>query len=531
MNGILKFIFCSLLLASSAVFADTQLNLTQGVSPVSHDIYELHMTIFWICVGIGVVVFGVMLYSIVNHRKSLGVKPSEFHENLWLEILWSIIPLVILAVMAIPATKVLLNMYNTENEDLTIKVTGYQWKWHYEYLEDNISFYSNLSTPYNQMFQNAPKDEHYLREVDHPVVVPIHKKIRFLVTSNDVTHSWWVPDIGIKRDAVPGYINESWARIEKPGTYYGQCAELCGMHHAYMPIVVIAVTEDQYKDWVDEQKGVTKGPAEDLTKQWTMKELMERGEQVYTRICAACHQPTGVGMPPTFPALKGSKIATGPLAEHIDRVLNGKAGTAMQAFKDQLSAVELAAVITYERNAFGNDTNTLVQPLDIEALKEGKSVAEVTAAAKEAAKAAPAAAAPQKSATAPAPAAATGAVAAPAAASPAAAQPQKMTKEELMKLGEQTYLSRCAMCHQPTGVGMPPTFPALKGSKIATGPVAEHIDRVLNGKTGTAMQAFKDQLSDEELAAVITYERNAWDNNTNTLVQPADIAAAKKAAP
>lgn len=526
MSCLLKFIFFSLLLASGTVFADTQMNLTEGISPISHDIFELHMTVFWICVAIGIVVFGVMLYAIVNHRKSLGVKPAEFHEHLWLEILWSIIPFIILAVIAVPATKVLINMSNTENEDLTIKITGYQWKWHYEYLEDGVSFYSNLSTPYDQMFKHAPKDEHYLREVDHPIVVPIHKKIRFLVTSNDVIHSWWVPDLGIKRDAVPGFINEAWTRIEKPGTYYGQCAELCGMNHAYMPIVVIAMTEGQYKDWVAEQKGVKKGPAEDLTKQWTMKELMQRGEDVYNRVCAACHQPTGLGMPPTFPALKGSKIATGPIEQHEDRVLNGKPGTAMQAFKDQLSAVELAAVITYERNAFGNNTNTLVQPIQIQAIKEGKSVSEVTAAAKAAPKTAETSAAPAEPK-------AEGTSAAPAATAPApeakAAAAKKYTKDELMQLGEKTYLNRCAMCHQPTGAGMPPTFPALKGSKIATGPVAEHLDRVLNGKTGTAMQAFKDQLSDDELAAVITYERNAWDNNTNTLVQPADIAAAKKA--
>ncbi len=536
MSCLIKLIFMGLLLVSNAVFADTQLNLTEGVSPVSHDIFELHMTLFWICVGIGIIVFGVMLYSIINHRKSLGVKPAEFHEHLSLEIFWSIIPFVILAVMAVPATKVLINMSNTENEDLTIKITGYQWKWHYEYLEDGVSFYSNLSTPYDQMFKNAPKDEHYLREVDHPLIVPIHKKIRFLVTSNDVIHSWWVPDLGVKRDAVPGFINEAWARVEKPGIYYGQCAELCGMNHAYMPIVVVATTEDQYKDWVAEQKGGKKGgAAEDLNKQWTLKELTQRGEEVYNRVCAACHQPTGVGMPPTFPALKGSKVATGPEADHINTVLNGRPGTAMQAFKDQLSAVELAAVITYERNAFGNNTNTMVQPIQIQAAKEGKSVSEVSTEAKAAAKSASAeTAAPAKTerepvqSTAGAPAAAASSTpAAPAAEASGAAK--KYSKEELMQLGEKTYLSHCAMCHQPGGTGMPPTFPALKGSKIATGPVGEHLDRVLNGKAGTAMQAFKDQLSDDELAAVITYERNAFDNNTNTLVQPADVAAAKKA--
>lgn len=519
MSCLVKLIFFGLLSASTTVFAGSQVNLTEGVSPISHDIFELHMTLFWICVCIGVVVFGVMLYSIINHRKSLGVKPAEFHEHLSLEIFWSVIPFIILAVMAVPATKVLINMSNTENEDLTIKITGYQWKWHYEYLEDGVSFYSNLSTPYDQMFKNAPKDKLYLRAVDHPIVVPIHKKIRFLVTSNDVIHSWWVPDLGIKRDAVPGFINEAWTRVEKPGIYYGQCAELCGMNHAYMPIVVVATTEDQYKDWIAEQKGGKKGGTEDLAKQWTMQELMQRGEEVYNRVCAACHQPTGLGMPPTFPALKGSKVATGPEAEHINTVLNGRPGTAMQAFKEQLSAVELAAVITYERNAFGNNTNTMVQPLQIQATKEGKSIDQVSAEAKEGGKALPAATLPAKKEE----------PASSAVAPVVAGAEKKLSKDELMQLGEKTYLSRCAMCHQPSGTGIPPTFPALKGSKIATGPVSEHLDRVLNGKPGTAMQAFKDQLSDDELAAVITYERNAFDNNTNTLVQPADVAAAKNA--
>lgn len=531
MNQMIKFIFLGLLFASARVFAQTQLNLTPGVSPVSHDIYELHMTIFWICVAIGVVVFGVMLYAIIHHRKSLGVKPTEFHEHLTLEIFWSIIPLIILVVMAIPATKVLINMNNTDHEELTIKITGYQWKWHYEYLEDGIRFYSNLSTPYDQMFKDAPKGEHYLREVDHPVVVPIHKKVRFLVTSNDVTHSWWVPEIGVKRDAVPGFITEAWTRIEKPGIYYGQCAELCGMNHAFMPIVVIATTEEQFQDWVAEQKGGgKKGGAEELTRQWTLNELMQRGEEVYKRICAACHQVTGLGIPPTFPALKGSRIATGPIEGHLNIVLNGKAGTAMQPFKDQLSTVELAAVITYERNAFDNNTHSLVQPLQVEAFKQGKSLAEVTAAAEKAAKSSATQTAATVATEKPTAVQAQPLAAEVSAATVATPVEKKLTKEELMQLGEKTYLGRCAMCHQANGEGIPPTFPALKGSSIATGPVATHLNIVLHGKGGTAMQAFKDQLSDEELAAVITYERNAWGNNTNTLVQPAEIAAAKKGA-
>ncbi|MBV9576081.1 MAG: cytochrome c oxidase subunit II, partial [Gammaproteobacteria bacterium] len=348
------------------------LNLTPGVSPLSHDIYHLHMTVFWICVVIGVLVFGVMIYSMIYHRKSRGAIPAEFHSHPWLEITWTIVPVIILIVMAVPATKVLLNMSNTDKEALTIKITGYQWKWHYEYMEDGVKFFSNL-------IKLDPTDKHYLREVDNPLVVPIHKKIRFLVTSNDVNHAWWVPDLGVKRDAVSGLINEGWTMIDKPGIYRGQCAELCGINHAYMPIVVIATTEQGFKDWVAQQKGqATQGDAE-TNKLWTMQALMAKGEQIYSRICAACHQPGGVGLPPTFPALKGSKIATGPLADHINIVMNGKTGTAMQAFKTQLSDVELASIITYERNAFGNNTGTLVQPIQIKALRSGKSMADALA--------------------------------------------------------------------------------------------------------------------------------------------------------
>ena len=353
----------ALLAASSSAYADTTLNLTRGVSPISHDVYDLHMAIFWICVVIGIVVFSAMFYSIVHHRKSKGAKPADFHSHTWLEIGWTIVPIIILILMAIPATKVLLNMNNNEQEDLTIKITGYQWKWHYEYIEDGISFFSNLSTPADQMHNLAPKGKDYLREVDHPLVVPIHKKIRFLITSNDVNHAWWVPDFGVKRDAIAGLINEAWTRVDKPGIYQGQCAELCGINHAFMPIIVVALSEQGYKDWVAQQKGqATQGEAE-TNKAWTMQELMAKGEKVYGTICAACHQPTGVGLPPTFPALKGSKIATGPVDEHINTVFNGKSGTAMQAFKSQLNDVELASVITYERNAWGNNTGTLVQPI------------------------------------------------------------------------------------------------------------------------------------------------------------------------
>lgn len=530
----------TLLAASSAAYADTTLNLTQGVSPISHDVYELHMTVFWICVVIGILVFGAMFYSIINHRKSKGAVPANFHSHTWLEITWTIIPVIILVLMAIPATKVLLNMNNYDQEELTIKITGYQWKWHYEYLEDGIKFFSNLSTTYDQMHNKAPKSNDYLREVDHPLVVPIHKKIRLLITSNDVNHAWWVPDLAVKRDAVGGLINEAWTIIDKPGTYRGQCAELCGVNHAFMPIVIVALSEQGYNDWVAKQKGQASSGEADINREWTMKELMDHGQGVYNSICAACHQPTGLGLPPTFPPLKGSKIATGPIAAHIDIVENGKNGTAMQAFKNQLSDVELASVITYERNAFGNNTGTLVQPIQMKALRDGKSLADALATKPSAASAATVAAPTATSATT-APAAepvAPAATAAPAiatAAAPAPAPAATASPEEALKAamtrGEKVYLSTCVACHQPTGAGMPPTFPALKGGKITTGPVADHINQVLNGKQGTAMVAFRDQLSDQDLADVITYERNAWGNNTGSLVTPDQVKAAREQSP
>ncbi len=389
-----QFNLFALLLASGIARADRTINMTPGVTPISHDIYSLHMTIFWICVVIGIVVFGVMLYSILFHRKSLGHKAHAFHENTWVELAWTFIPLVILIVMAIPATQVLLEMNDTEKEDLTIKITGSQWKWQYEYLDQGIKFFSNINTPLNERSGKAPLDALYLRTVDHVLVVPIHKKIRFLVTSNDVIHSWFVPDLGVKRDALPGYINETWARVNRPGIYFGQCTELCGINHAFMPIVVLAVPEQVFNAWVAGQKGeapppvlpaptttptptttaptaattaapATPGPA----KQYTKEELMQKGEQVYLSICAACHQPTGMGMPPTFPALNGSAIVNGPVSGHIDRVMNGKPGTAMQAFKEQLSDEDIASVITYERNSWDNKTGTVVQPSDIQAAR------------------------------------------------------------------------------------------------------------------------------------------------------------------
>ncbi len=512
----------ALLAASGSAYAEMRLNLTPGVSPISRDVYILHMTVFWICVAIGAIVFGAMFYAMYYHRKSRGAKSSEFHSHSVLEVTWTIVPALILVLMAIPATKVLLSLNNEDKPAMTVKITGYQWKWHYEYLEDDIKFFSNLSTPQDQMQNKAPKGVNYLREVDKPLVVPIHKKIRFLITSNDVNHAWWVPDFAIKRDAVGGFINEAWAVIDKPGTYYGQCAELCGVNHAFMPIVVVAVTEEGYKNWVAEQKGQGAQGEADTNRAWVMKELMEKGEGVYNRICSACHQPGGVGMPPTFPPLKGSKIATGPINGHVDIVFNGKQGTAMQAFKSQLSDAEIAAVITYERNAFGNNTNnSMVQPIQIKALRDGKTMTDALAT-QPTGKASPVANTKK--------AAAQPAVADPSAKPEAAAAPAVPAVDDMKTVlarGEKVYTSICAVCHQPAGTGMPPTFPALKGSKIATGPAALHIHQVLFGKAGTAMQAFKDQLNDQDIADVITYERNSWGNNSGVIVTAKEIKAAR----
>ncbi|MCP5169495.1 MAG: cytochrome c oxidase subunit II [Hahellaceae bacterium] len=345
-----------------AACAEFTVNMTPGVTDVSQSVYSLHMTIFWICVVIALVVFGVMFWSIIYHRKSKGAQPHPFHESTLVEIAWTIIPLLILVVMAIPATATLVKMYDTSDADVDIKITGYQWKWRYEYLNQNVSFFSNLSTPDDQIQGKAVKGEHYLLEVDEPLVVPVGKKIRFLLTANDVIHSWWVPALAVKKDAIPGFINEAWTRINEPGIYRGQCAELCGQNHGFMPIVVQAVTPDAYQQWLAErqQKAVQESALKDKT--WTRDELMARGEQVYGTNCAACHQPSGEGIPPVFPALKGSSVALGPIENHIHTVLFGKSGTAMQAFGTQLSEVDLAAVITWERNAWGNSTGDAVTP-------------------------------------------------------------------------------------------------------------------------------------------------------------------------
>lgn len=368
----------ALLCVDSAIAAEMPLNMTRGVTEISQKVYDLHMTIFYICCAIGLVVFGAMFWSILHHRKAKGVQPAQFHESTKVELLWTAIPVVILILMAVPATRTLIAMEDTSKSDVTILVTGSQWKWHYKYLEYPVEYYSLLATPAKQIQNKLRKNENYLLEVDRPLVIPTGKKVRFLMTSDDVIHSWWVPAFAVKKDANPGFINEAWTQVEQPGTYRGQCAELCGKDHGFMPIVVVAKSPEDFNSWIqaegDRLAKLKAAEQELLSMQMTMPDAMALGEKVYQGYCAACHQPTGTGLPGVFPALKGSKIATeaAQKSTHIDIVLHGKTGTAMQAFGKQLSLQEIAAVITYERNAWDNNTGDLVQAADIQAAKNGQ---------------------------------------------------------------------------------------------------------------------------------------------------------------
>jgi cytochrome c oxidase subunit 2 len=369
------------LATSQTALADYAINLQAPVSEVARHVYQLHDFILLVCLGIFVLVFGTMFYSLLKHRKSVGHKAAQFHENTTVEIIWTVIPFIILMGMAFPAAKVVIDMKDTSNPDMTIKITGYQWKWGYDYLNDGVSFYSMLSTPRDQINGTAPKDAHYLLEVDKPMVVPVGKRVRLLVTAADVIHSWWMPAFGVKQDAIPGFIRDTWFKADKIGTYRGQCAELCGKDHGFMPIVVKVVSEADYKAWVAEQKGGAQAAAADNTKTFSTAELVERGKKVYEANCAACHQANGMGLPGVFPALNGSKVATGPIAGHIQIVLNGgRPGTAMVAFGKQLSDADIAAVVTYERNAWNNKMGDAAQPADIAAARGGAAEAAASAA-------------------------------------------------------------------------------------------------------------------------------------------------------
>lgn len=369
------------MLAASSAFAKSAdaavdeakrwgVNMPEGVTAISREIYDLHMLIFWICVIIGVVVFSVMFYTMIMHRKDVGAKPAQFHESTLLEVAWTAVPFVILIGMAIPATSTLVDIYDTSEPELDIKIVGYQWKWQYEYLGEGVSYFSNLSTSKDEIYGRAPKGEHYLLEVDEPLVIPVNKKVRFLITANDVIHNWWVPALAVKRDAIPGFVNDTWTLVEEPGIYRGQCAELCGKDHGFMPIVVHAMEEQDYNDWLAGKKAEA-AEIEAMNKlTLSMDDMFARGKEVYNKNCASCHAEDGTGG--VGPSMIGTVVTTGPMQNHLDVVVNGVSGTAMQAFGGQLSELDLAAVITYERNAWGNNMGDLIQAVDVLNFKKGQ---------------------------------------------------------------------------------------------------------------------------------------------------------------
>jgi len=357
------------------------LNLQDPATSIAADQHWIHWFVLWICVAIFVAVFGTMLWSIIHHRKSKGHQAAEFHESTAIEVAWTIVPFLIVVAIAVPATKMVVDQKDTASADVTVKATGYQWKWGYDYLNgegEGISFLSTLKTPRDQiddrLFPGAKErrqaNPEYLLEVDNPLVVPVNKKVRVVLTANDVIHAWMVPAFGVKQDAIPGFVRDLWFRAEKVGVYRGQCAELCGKDHAFMPIVVDVRSEEDYSKWVEEQKAAMLAKADDPNRVWDLAGLQERGEKVYAQNCVACHQANGKGVPGTFPALEGSQLVLGDPHAQIDIVLNGKPGTAMASFK-QLSDADLASVITYTRHAWGNDAKEgVVQPSDVAAQRK-----------------------------------------------------------------------------------------------------------------------------------------------------------------
>ena len=358
----------ALMLISTHASAAWELNMPVGITDISRETYSLHMLITIICALIAVVVYGVLIWSLVKYRKSKGAKSASFHENTTIEIIWTVIPIIILVAMAIPSTGVLRQIYDASESELDIMITGYQWRWQYSYLDDEgeeVSYFSNLATTDDQIAGLDEKNENYLLEVDEPMVIPVNTKVRFLLTSADVIHSWWVPDFAVKKDAIPGFVNEAWVIAEETGTFRGQCTELCGQDHGFMPIAVEVVEQAEFDTWYGERQAAAAAIAELTSQDWNLEQLVAQGETVYRTFCMACHQVNGQGLPPAFPALTGSAIAIGPIEDHINIVLNGSPGTAMAAFGAQLNPVDLAAVITYERNALGNNVGDFVTPIEI----------------------------------------------------------------------------------------------------------------------------------------------------------------------
>ena len=352
--------------------AQNQVNMSPGVTEIGADIFELHMLIMWICVVIGVAVFAVMFYSIYAHRKSKGHQASQFHESTKVEVAWTVVPFLILIAMAVPATSTLLEVYDNDEAELDILITGYQWKWKYEYLEESgesVAFFSNLATSQEEIYNTDKKGDNYLLEVDEPLVIPTNTKVRFLVTANDVIHSWWVPEIAVKRDAIPGFINEAWTRVPEEGIYRGQCTELCGAYHGFMPVEVHAVSRDEFDAWMAAKRGAAAAQTQLAMQTLSVDDLMDQGKAVYDSACLACHGAQGQGG--IGNAIAGSAVVMGDLSNHMAVVAKGVSGTAMQAFGGQLNDVEMAAVLTYQRNAFGNNTGDVVQPGDVNGMKNG----------------------------------------------------------------------------------------------------------------------------------------------------------------
>ena len=352
--------------------AQNQVNMSPGVTEIGADIFELHMLIMWICVVIGVAVFAVMFYSIYAHRKSKGHQASQFHESTKVEVAWTVVPFLILIAMAVPATSTLLEVYDNDEAELDILITGYQWKWKYEYLEESgepVAFFSNLATSQEEIYNTDKKGDNYLLEVDEPLVIPTNTKVRFLITANDVIHSWWVPEIAVKRDAIPGFINEAWTRVPEEGIYRGQCTELCGAYHGFMPVEVHAVSRDEFDAWMAAKRGAAAAQTQLAMQTLSVDDLMDQGKAVYDSACLACHGAQGQGG--IGNAIAGSAVVMGDLSNHMAVVAKGVSGTAMQAFGGQLNDVEMAAVLTYQRNAFGNNTGDVVQPGDVTGMKNG----------------------------------------------------------------------------------------------------------------------------------------------------------------
>jgi cytochrome c oxidase subunit 2 len=377
-RGWLRALLLWLLHAVLPAQADYAINLQNPATVVAREVYHLHNVILLVCLGIFIVVFVPMFYALWRHRKSAGHVAESFHEHLGLELAWTAVPVLILIGMAIPATSLILDMRNTASPDMTIKVTGRQWKWEYEYLGEangqaqgqGVRFISTLATTEDQTHNRAPKGDNYLLEVDQPLVVPTGKKVRLVITAEDVIHTWWVPAFGVKQDGIPGFIRDVWIQVDHPGTYRGQCAELCGVGHGFMPIVVEAVAPAEFDQWLAGRKAQQIAAQASAAKDYRLAELVSMGEKVYKNNCVACHQANGKGLPGAFPALDGSPLANGPKAGHMDRVFNGKPGTAMAAFGKQLNDVDIAAVITYERNSWGNKTGDAVQPREITAMRK-----------------------------------------------------------------------------------------------------------------------------------------------------------------